>query len=110
MDLDDADEEPAASTAAEDTDQWVQCDRWVASCLAYAAAAAQPSFASRSGAASTMLWATAGCLCRCKVWRVVPDRDWEDVQTDERESWLCEYAAWDLLAAPPHKPACKRKG
>ena len=46
---------------------------------------------------------------RCKLWRVVPDAHWQDVQADKRSSWLCEYAQWDLEGWPPHKPACSQE-
>lgn len=47
---------------------------------------------------------------RCKTWRMVPPERWADVEADEREDWLCEYASWPVAQFPPHKPACAPAG
>lgn len=43
-----------------------------------------------------------------QTWRMVPAQHWPAVQADEREEWMCEYAAglWDVATEAPHLPAC----
>ena len=88
----DAEAEAEAEVGA---DQWVQCDR----CRTQTCCSEDLRIAKRP----------ACLLHRCKTWRVVPPEDWEDVQADERPTWLCEYAdeaGWDLTKTEPFTPAC----
>ncbi|MEW5303291.1 MAG: hypothetical protein WDW36_005997 [Sanguina aurantia] len=44
---------------------------------------------------------------KCETWRVVPDENWEDIQTaGDDEDWYCKDALWDVSQHVPHTAPC----
>ena len=58
-----------------------------------------------NGTSATDQWVQCD---RCRTWRVVPPELWPEVEADDREDWLCEYAAWDVSKFAPFKAACRK--